>query len=81
MVMKYNSNLHTKGMLIKILLSKIENLVSKPFRNRKGIIVLNYHGTQLEFIGNFESQIKFMVEHFIPIAPSQFEEYTEAIFP
>jgi len=74
--MKYNPALHNKSLLLKSLLGKTESLISNISANRNDIIVLNYHGIQKPFVENFEWQIKFLLQHFDPITPSEFEKKT-----
>ena len=76
--MKYNPSLHTKSFLIKGLLGKAESLVSNISKNRNDIIVLNYHGIQKPFLENFEWQIRFLLKHFDPITPVEFENIIES---
>jgi peptidoglycan/xylan/chitin deacetylase (PgdA/CDA1 family) len=75
--MKYNPSLHTKSLLIKGLLGKAESFVSNISKNRNDVIILNYHGTQKPFLENFEWQIEFLLKHFDPITPMEFEKIIE----
>lgn len=72
--MKFNSQLHSKNFFIKGILGKIESTFGNISKNRNDILVLNYHGIQKAFIDNFDQQLQFLLQHFSPISPEEFEK-------
>jgi len=75
--MKYNSNLHSKSFIAKGILGKLESIFTSISKNRNDVLILNYHGIQDQFVSNFENQIEFLVQHFTPISPAEFEQQVD----
>ncbi|HEY1040687.1 MAG TPA: polysaccharide deacetylase family protein [Emticicia sp.] len=69
--MKYNRNIHDKPQLVKALIGTLSYRLFAP-GNR--LLVLNFHSTPRQFIGEFESIIDFLEREFEIISPSVFFE-------
>ncbi len=72
--MKVNLKLHTISHIIKSILGSLEFIISKQV-SCNALYVVNFHGTELKFIENFEKQIRFLKSNFNIITPNQVEHF------
>jgi len=69
--MNYNPKIHDKAHLVKSLFGTIEWLMHRPAK--KGLWVLNYHGTPLSMMDEFKAQYNWLKRYYSFVSPNEFE--------
>lgn len=75
--MKINLKIHTGNHLLKTILGTVEYAFTGLRLDKKGLYVINYHGTQKPFLKNFQNQLDFFRKHFTFISPFQLTDFYE----
>jgi peptidoglycan/xylan/chitin deacetylase (PgdA/CDA1 family) len=73
--MKYSFRIHCKNDLVKAFIGQSASLFPGQQTPIGDLIVLNYHGTQKQYLKNFEEQIKYLQDHYKIIDPVEFAAY------
>lgn len=76
--MKINTNIHPKNHVLKHLLGKLEYAATHLRLNERGLYVVNYHGTQRQFLPNLKKQLHFFKSHFSILSPDQLSSFYKA---
>ncbi|CAN5882197.1 polysaccharide deacetylase family protein [soil metagenome] len=67
--MNYTSSIHDIKHLVKAVLGRAEYITSGLKLPGSDLLVLNYHGTQKKYLGEFEKQLNFLQQHFEFVSP------------
>src|ERR1043166_9677277 len=70
-----NVRLHSSRHLIKSMLGNAEFLLGSSRRDLPELFVVNYHGTQKKFLGNFRNQLDFFCGKYNLIGPEQLADF------
>ena len=71
----FNRNYHTRGQIIKGLLWYLTSFLRVGRMPKKGLVVLNYHGTPEKFQQEFVNQLIWFNQHFHILAPSEIDKF------
>jgi peptidoglycan/xylan/chitin deacetylase (PgdA/CDA1 family) len=69
--MKPDLKIHSKAHMLKAVIGNTLAAFAKGPAHQ--LIVLNYHGTQKKYLGNFKAQIAYLKKQYEIISPAQFE--------
>lgn len=73
--MKYNPKYHSRSFLPKMILGRLNFLLSGLPHKTGDLLVLNYHSTPLWLMPEFERQLRFLSEHYELVSPDHLESF------
>lgn len=73
--MPYDSKIHTKANLLKSILWKLMGWLPTSRILDGDLLVVNYHGTPKKFVNNLQEQLKYLLDNFTIILPSQLQDF------